>query len=242
MLKNYSNEFDLNAGNYLKEISVNTPLSREEEGYLTKQWREKKDINARNKLVESNLKFVANVARNYKGLGLSYSDLIQEGNYGLFKAVDRFDPERGNKFISYAVNWIRQSILEALNKKNALKSSELPNETFDEIDDILNDNKTYCIDDISLDSAYIDLSDDEKRREQDIVNTAKFLLTGLTTREKYIVCQYNGINEKKPKTLEEIGCDLGLTKERVRQINEKAMKKLRAYALNNSITNDIYKG
>ena len=242
MLKNYSNEFDINAGTYLKEISVNTPLSREEEGYLTRQWKEKKDINARNKLVESNLKFVANVARNYKGLGLSYSDLIQEGNYGLFKAVDRFDPERGNKFISYAVNWIRQSILEAINKKNALKSSELPNETFDETDDVLNDNKTYYIEDVSLESAYIDLSDDEKRREQDIVNTAKFLLTGLTSREKYIVCQYNGINEKKPKTLEEIGCDLGLTKERVRQINEKAMKKLRAYALNNSITNDIYKG
>ena len=241
MLKNYSNDFDLNAGNYLKEISVNTPLSREEEGYLTKQWKEKKDINARNKLVESNLKFVANVARNYKGLGLSYSDLIQEGNAGLFKAIDKFEPERGNKFISYAVNWIRQSILEALNKKNSLKSAELPNETFDD-DDMLNENKTYSIDDISLDNAYLDLSDDEKRREQDIINTTKFLLTGLTAREKYIVCQYNGINEKKPRTLEEIGCDLGLTKERVRQINEKAMKKLRAYALNNSITNDIYKG
>ena len=59
------------------------------------------------------------MARNYKGLGLSYSDLIQEGNTGLFKAIDRFEPERGNKFISYAVNWIRQSILEALNKKKA---------------------------------------------------------------------------------------------------------------------------
>jgi RNA polymerase primary sigma factor len=238
VLKNYTNDFDLNAGCYLKEIGVNTPLSREEEGYLSKQWLTKKDINARNKLVEANLKFVANIARNYKGLGLSYSDLIQEGNAGLFKAVDKFDPDKGYKFISYAVNWIKQSILEALNKKNSLKSAELPNET---CDDVIDDKKDLTINDISLDDVYLDLSDDERRREKDICDVAKFLLTGLTSREKYIVCQYNGINEKKPKTLEEIGNNLGITKERVRQINEKAMKKLRAYALNNSITEDIYK-
>lgn len=238
MLKNYTNDFDLNAGCYLKEIGINTPLSREEEGYLSKEWLTKKDINARNKLVEANLKFVANIARNYKGLGLSYSDLIQEGNAGLFKAVDKFDPDKGYKFISYAVNWIRQSILEALNKKNSLKSAELPNET---CDDVIDDKKDLTINDISLDDVYLDLSDDERRREKDICDVAKFLLTGLTSREKYIVCQYNGINEKKPKTLEEIGNNLGITKERVRQINEKAMKKLRAYALNNSITEDIYK-
>ena len=238
MLKNYTNDFDLNAGCYLKEIGVNTPLSREEEGYLSKEWLTKKDINARNKLVEANLKFVANIARNYKGLGLTYSDLIQEGNAGLFKAVDKFDPDKGYKFISYAVNWIKQSILEALNKKNSLKSAELPNET---CDDVIDDKKDLTINDISLDDVYLDLSDDERRREKDICDVAKFLLTGLTSREKYIVCQYNGINEKKPKTLEEIGNNLGITKERVRQINEKAMKKLRAYALNNSITEDIYK-
>lgn len=240
MLKNYSNEFDVNAGNYLKEIGINNPLTREEEGYLSKRWREKRDVMARNKLVEANLKFVTNIARNYKGLGLSYSDLIQEGNAGLFKAVDRFDPDKGFKFISYAVNWIRQSILEALNKKNSLKSKELPNETnYTDLDDEMKIDLT--LDDISLDDVYLDLSDDEKRREKDIYDVTKFLLTGLTSREKYIVCQYNGIDEKKPKTLEEIGKKLGITKERVRQINEKAMKKLRAYALNNSITDDIYK-
>jgi RNA polymerase primary sigma factor len=240
MLKNYSNEFDINAGCYLKEIGVNTPLTREEEGYLSKRWRENHDIDARNKLVEANLKFVTNIARNYKGLGLSYSDLIQEGNAGLFKAVDRFDPDKGFKFISYAVNWIKQSILEALNKKNSLKSAELPNETNEDVLDV-DFKRDMNINDISLDDVYLDLSDDEKRREKDIVDITKFLLTGLTSREKYIVCQYNGINEKKPKTLEEIGSNLGITKERVRQINEKAMKKLRAYALNNSITDDIYK-
>jgi RNA polymerase primary sigma factor len=170
-------------------------------------------------------------------MGLSYSDLIQEGNKGLFKAADKFEPERGNKFISYAVNWIRQSILEALNKRNALKSSELPDET--NAEDNFIDYEVYK--DIDIDDAYLDVSDDERRREKDIRDITQFLLTGLTSREKYIICQYNGINEKKPKTLEEIGNSLGLTKERVRQINEKAMKKLRSYALNNSITEDIYK-
>jgi RNA polymerase primary sigma factor len=237
MFKDYNNGFDINVGQYLKEISVNSPLTREEETLLSKQWRENKDINSRNKLVESNLKFVANVARNYKGMGLSYSDLIQEGNKGLFKAADKFEPERGNKFISYAVNWIRQSILEALNKRNALKSSELPDET--NAEDNFIDYEVYK--DIDIDDAYLDVSDDERRREKDIRDITQFLLTGLTSREKYIICQYNGINEKKPKTLEEIGNSLGLTKERVRQINEKAMKKLRSYALNNSITEDIYK-
>ena len=240
MLKNYSNEFDINVGNYLKEISINTPLTKEEEGYLTKQWKEKKDIRARNKIIESNLKFVTNVARNYKGLGLSYSDLIQEGNAGLFKAIEKFEPERGYKFISYAVNWIRQSILEALNKKNSLKSVELPNE----INDINYENEVYLeetnyCDEIS--DVFLDCSNDEKIREKDITTAINLLLSKLSNREQYIVCKYNGIGFKEPFTLEEIGKELGLTKERVRQINEKAMRKLRAYALNNSITDDIYK-
>ena len=238
MLKSFVNEYDVNAGIYFKEIGMTAPLSREEEGYLSRQWREKRDISARNRLVESNLKFVANVARNYKGLGLSYSELIQEGNNGLFKAVDKFDPDRGNKFISYAVSWIKQSILEALHKKNSLFSAELPDESQNEE---INDNMDNDYQHLNLDDVYLDLSDEDDRREKDIQTAANFLLTGLTSREKYIVCQYNGINEKKPRTLEEIGGDLGLTKERVRQINEKAMMKLRAYALNNSISDDIYK-
>lgn len=237
MLKNYTPEYDINIGEYLKEIGCNSPLSREEEGILAKRWRDNKDISARNKLVESNLKFVANVARSYKGLGLSYSDLIQEGNTGLFKAVDRFEPERGNKFISYAVSWIKQSILEALQKKNYLKGDELPSECItDENNENIDDFSTCNFDDV-----YLDISDDEKRREEDIKTIISFLLDGLTVRERYIVTQYNGIDEKKSKTLEEIGNALGLTKERVRQINEKAMRKMRANALNNSITSDIYR-
>lgn len=236
MLKDFSNVYDINAGYYFKDITNSTPLTRAEEKRLTKRWKEKKDVKARNKLVESNLKFAANIARNYKGLGLSYSDLIQEANAGLFKAVDKFEPERGNKFISYAVNWIRESILSALKKRNALPSEDLPME--------YNELETYeeseYIDERMTDEIYLD-DNSEMEREKDINTIVKFLLKNLSPREKFIVCKYNGIDERKPKTLEEIGSELGLTKERVRQIHEKAMKKLRASALENCITNDIYK-
>lgn len=237
MLKDFSNIYDINAGYYFNDITKSKPLTREEEKRLSNRWKNKRDVKARNKLIESNLKFAANIAKNYKGLGLSYSDLIQEANAGLFRAADKFEPERGNKFISYAVNWIRESILTALKKRNALPSEELPVEyneleTYEEVE--LNDET--IMDDIFIDE------ESDRERENDINTVINFLLQSLTPREKYIVCKYNGINERKPRTLEEIGKKLGLTKERVRQINEKAMKKLRSCALENSITTDIYKG
>jgi RNA polymerase primary sigma factor len=232
MLKDFSNLYDSTAGYYFKDITNSKPLSRAEEGRLSKRWRENHDINARNKLIEANLKFVANIAQNYKGLGLSYSDLIQEGNNGLFRAIDKFEPERGNKFISYAVNWIREGILTALKKRNSLPSEELPN-NYDEIDDDSNDNTV-------LDDIFVE-KNEPNQKEQDVNTVLKLLLKELTPRERLIVTKYNGIGEKKPKTLEEIGNLLNLTKERVRQINEKAMKKLRAAAINNCITKDVYK-
>ena len=236
MLKDFTNVYDGTAGIYFKDITDTTPLSRAEERRLSKRWREKHDINARNKLVESNLKFAANIARNYKGLGLSYSDLIQEANAGLFRAADKFEPERGNKFISYAVNWVRESILTALKKRNSLPSEELPTEQLEmELFEDLDADTDYTTDDTFIDE------DSDREKEKDINTIMNFLLQSLTNRERYIVCKYNGINEKKSKTLEEIGNELGLTKERVRQINEKAMKKLRACALNNAITKDIYR-
>lgn len=243
MLKEFNNGYDVNAGIYFKDITNTTPLTRTEEGRLAKRWQNKNDIKARNKLVESNLKFAANIARNYKGLGLSYSDLIQEANAGLFRAADKFEPERGNKFISYAVNWVRESILTALKKRNSLPSEELPTdynelefvEDIREFDDI-EDEKEYLLDDVYIQEEY------DYEKEKDIATIVKLLLDTLTPREQFVVCKYNGINEKKPKTLEEIGNELNLTKERVRQIHEKAMKKLRAFAVENCITNDIYKG
>src|SRR5574344_2550105 len=121
-----SNEFDRSAGAYFKEISKCKPLSREEEFSLWERYKKNNDIEARNKLITSNLKFVASVAKKYQGRGLSYSDLIAEGNLGLIKAMDKFDGNKNIKVISYSVWWIRQTILEALDKRNSMGAEDLP--------------------------------------------------------------------------------------------------------------------
>ena len=109
--KKIINDFERSSLTYFNEISEFKPLSREEEFSLWERYRKNNDIGARDKLIKSNLKFVASVAKNYQGLGLSYADLIAEGNCGLLKAIDKFDYEKGFKTISYSVWWIRQSIL-----------------------------------------------------------------------------------------------------------------------------------
>ena len=124
--KKIVNDFERSSQTYFKEISEFKPLSREEEFSLWERYRKNNDIGARDKLIKSNLKFVASVARGYQGLGLSYSDLIAEGNCGLMKAIDKFDYEKGYKTISYSVWWIKQSILEALKERAGIEGEELP--------------------------------------------------------------------------------------------------------------------
>ena len=124
--KKIINDFEKSSQIYFKEISNFSPLSREEEYSLWERYKKHNDIAARDKLIKSNLKFVASVAKSYQGLGLSYSDLIAEGNYGFMKAIDKFDYEKGYKTISYSVWWIKQSILEALNERNGIEGDSLP--------------------------------------------------------------------------------------------------------------------
>ena len=120
------NDFDKCPQSYFNDINNFNPLSREEEYSLWERYKKNNDMGARDKLIKSNLKFVAAVARKYQGHGLSYSDLIAEGNYGLMKAFDKFDYEKGFKTISYSVWWIKQSILEALKERNSIPSDDLP--------------------------------------------------------------------------------------------------------------------
>jgi len=254
---------------YLKDISKNTALSTEDECKLAIKIRSG-DKKALEKLVTSNLRFVVSVARNYQNQGLPLGELISEGNLGLIQAAKRFDEKRNFKFISYAVWWIRQSILRALADRSRItrvplnrvgiihkvgrtqckleqKFRRMP--TIEEIaEDIgISEAEILTIQRIgnravSLDTplqsddstGLIDLLQDENQEMPD-TNLIEYsmqsginkILDTLNDREKCVLKLYFGVGEDVPYTLDEISKRLHLTRERVRQIKEKAIHRLK---------------
>ncbi len=254
---------------YLRDISVYPLISREEEAELARRIRVS-DQDALDKLVRSNLRFVVSVAKKYQNQGVSLSDLINEGNLGLIRAAHKFDETKGIKFISYAVWWIRQAILQALaeqsrivrvplnragtlhriGKRANVLLQELGREaTHAEIAegmDITEEEvaKTMSISQVHLsldapltpgeDNRLLDyLADtvnptpDEQTFEKALTEAIEDSLGSLKEREAKILRLYFGIDGSDPMTLEEIGAMLGITRERVRQIKEKALSRLR---------------
>lgn len=233
--KKIVNEFERSTQTYFSEIGNLSPLSKDEELSLWEKYKKHNDLSARDKIIKSNLKFVASVAKSFQGLGLSYSDLIAEGNIGLMKAMEKFDYEKGYKTISYSVWWIRQTIMEALKERSLLKGDELPRDFEKNIES--DDDSEYN------NVSGRDIEDGDAMssiRDGEIKSTVRMLMGVLTKREQAILIDYFGLGNEDEMTLEEIGKKLGLTKERVRQIKEKSLKKLRAETLKNSITEDIY--
>jgi len=239
---------------YLKDIRKIKVMTHEREKELAKTMKSKninqKDIDKiENELLNGNLRFVITVAKQYQNQGLELPDLIAEGNLGLLKAIKNFDWNKDLRFISYAVWWIRQSIIQSLNDnartirlpvnvvqdlQKAKKELELTGKELEDkfvllpsivnLQNTINEEGDTLLDLIpNLDS----LAPDSGFCTKEILKTKLIsLLDILTEREKVIVSDYFGITGT-PRTLEDIGSDFNLTKERVRQIKDKALKRLR---------------
>jgi RNA polymerase primary sigma factor len=155
---------------------------------------------------------------------------------GLMKAIDKFDGAKGYKTITYSVWWIKQSILEAIDKRNGIEHEDLPLDT--------ENSSLFDDDDIEaqplIGNEFKEDSIESNLNKEDLRSSVETVMYGLSKRERAIVEKYYGITCDKPMTLEEIGKEMNLTKERIRQINDKALKKMKSNALLNSITSDIY--
>ena len=230
MANQYVNDFSTTVKTYYDELKKYKPISREKERKLLFKAKNG-DLDAQNEILTSNLRFVFNVASRYKGQGAAISDLISEGNLGLVKAIQKFNPEKDVKFISYAVWWVRNSMQEFIKKRQVCLNIEKDEDT---LNIPLTSNKIPDTEDewVERKDAVLSDEEDEAKRElhknqRKIVNELLGILEG---REKYIVEQYYGIGCKE-KNLEEIGRELGITKERVRQIKLSCLNKLRSNIL-----------
>lgn len=232
--KDKINDFEKSSRLYFNEINKFNPLSKKEEQSLWEQYKEKNDLKARDKLLKSNLRFVASVARKYQGLGLSYADLISEGNIGLLKSFDKFDYTKGNKTISYAVWWIRQTILEALKSRNLIDADDIEEYKKPDSPEYDSEENMPCDSD-EYNSNYTDNSTVASITQKDDKGLVELLCKCLSSKEMLVISKYFGLGDDDEMTLEAIGDLMGLTKERVRQIKERGLRKLRAEAIQQSV-------
>ena len=211
--RNLTKRSNLSLGLYLSGLRKYVPLEPEEEATLAS----KKDITSRNKLVEANLKFVVSVAKQYQGLGLSYEDLIEEGNIGLIKAAEKFDETKGFKFISYAVWWIRQSILQALNAYELVRTPD--KNIYQRLDDFIGDSYDREVDFLE-DRDFVPTISDART----IVDN---LLKNLDNpRTKEIIKNLYGIDTEE-KSKGRTAQLLGIAEETVRLHNERGLNTFR---------------
>jgi RNA polymerase primary sigma factor len=267
--KSITNRESASLDKYLQEIGREELITAEEEVQLAKKIRDG-DQNALEKLTRANLRFVVSVAKQYQNQGLSLPDLINEGNLGLIKAAKRFDETRGFKFISYAVWWIRQSILQALAEQsrivrlplNQVGSLNKINKAYSKLEqeferepspeelakildlpeDKITDTMKVSGRHVSMDAPFqqgeegslvdVLVNHDSPRADGQLMNESLSkeidrALSTLTERERDVIKLFFGIGIPHGLTLEEIGAKFDLTRERVRQIKEKAVRRLR---------------
>lgn len=237
---------------YLRDVAKHPLLSREQEKELGQRIR-KGDEDAIKKLVESNLRFVVSYAKKYRGLGLSYLDLIHEGNLGLLEAARRFDPTRDVRFLTYAGWWVRRSILTALRQRadramprfarsiegNATVDTDRAEPAYGEQEDpwLVPAIRTHSLSQPVGDHEDLELADrlendkiptpEEMLVRTDLIEHLQRLIAQLPDRDAEILEMRYGFGGEPPKTLQEIGDALGLTRQRVQQIERAALAKLR---------------
>lgn len=229
-MNQYANDFTETVRVYYDDLKKYKPLTKAKERRLLKRCK-KGNLKAKNEILEANLRFVFDIAKHYTGRGVPISELISDGNMGLLKAIDKFDESKDVKFISYAVWWIRQAMLESIKRRNAINFVEIePNTDNDSSMDkkLIEDDEddTYFNNDFSNEN-------DEKESEIKIgqKNIVIKLLNVLDERERDVIENYYGINDKKELTLTDIGKKYNLSSERVRQIKKKGLMKLRTKML-----------
>ncbi len=252
---------------YLSEIGKTDVINSEREAELARKIKDG-DLDALEELVNSNLRFVVSVAKQYQNQGLPLSDLINEGNLGLIRAAKKFDETKGFKFISYAVWWIRQAMMQAIIEQSRIirvpinkvgtfskinrafqsfeqeyqrepsidELAEMVGMSREDINDYFRNNAPTLSTDAKLneDGSFADvLSNKEDLTPEDslikksVENEVTNMLSQLNEREAEIISSYFGLNGREPMTLEEIGQRFSLTRERVRQIKERCMQKLK---------------
>lgn len=266
---------------YLKEIGKIKLLKSEEEKQLGKLIKEKKDIVAKRKLIQANLRLVVSIAKRYVGQGVLFMDLVQEGSIGLIRAAEKFDYSKNFKFSTYATWWIKQSIIRAIaNHSKTIRipvhmadkirkyksayvilSSDFGREpTEQELADFLcisisklqKIRNSIILEPISLETSVTDdlclrdFIEDKSCNNPEEQTKDTFLKLGipelfnvLTEREKSVITHRFGINFEKPKTLAEVGDMLGYSKERIRQIEENALIKMRRFSKTNHMRDFI---
>lgn len=229
-MNQYVNDFTKTVRVYYDDLKKYKPLTKAKERRLLKKCK-KGNLKAKNEILESNLRFVFDIARHYTGRGVPISELISDGNMGLLKAIDKFDESKDVKFISYAVWWIRQAMLESIKKKNAINFVEIEPNTDNDVSmdkKLIEDDE----DDVSFNN---DFSNENDEKESEIKigqkNIVIKLLNVLDERERDVIESYYGINDKKELTLTDIGKKYNLSSERVRQIKKKSLMKLRTKML-----------
>lgn len=275
--KQITNRESQSLDKYLQEIGKVGMITADEEVELAQRIRAG-DPRALEKLVNANLRFVVSVAKQYQNGGLTLGDLINEGNVGLIKAAMRFDETRGFKFISYAVWWIRQSIMQALAEQsrvvriplNRIGSINKMNRTFSELEqqfqrepsneelaEVLNIKVEDITDAVAMNARQVsvhapfttseegtlldvlmnkeEISPDADLMSESLRKEIQRSLSSLTRKEADVISLYYGLNGESVLTLEEIGLKFNLTRERVRQIKEKAIRRLRHSSRNKAL-------